>query len=289
MNLVYVKLSLVWYVGLSETLQRAASAYTMCGEAAEHRGNDIATITCNAGDKIEFITFASYGEPEGECGDYSIHGCHASNSETPTGNPTSHPIVAPRVDEEQADETTVVASASTAGVLVAAGGGSQMALQLQTLAMLHYLAIPHKPRSFSTANYLFRWFNFQVSFPMDVQLDEFCGDQEEEETSFAEPFIHESVPEKALHMAVNTGTAVLSVAALLALLSFVMWANGWTAPASLTFPRSHILLLQFSVSGLFQGCGFALAHATWQGMVLAFAIIGSVCFYMWRVVIALHR
>ncbi|KAK3272469.1 hypothetical protein CYMTET_19242 [Cymbomonas tetramitiformis] len=155
--------------------------------------------------------------------------------------------------------------------------------------MLHYLAIPHKPRSFSTANYLFRWFNFQVSFPMDVQLDEFCGDQEEEETSFAEPFIHESVPEKALHMAVNTGTAVLSVAALLALLSFVMWANGWTAPASLTFPRSHILLLQFSVSGLFQGCGFALAHATWQGMVLAFAIIGSVCFYMWRVVIALHR
>lgn len=49
----------------------------VCAVTAEQ---NVATLTCPAGQKISQILFASYGEPGGSCGSYSIGFCNAGDS-----------------------------------------------------------------------------------------------------------------------------------------------------------------------------------------------------------------
>jgi hypothetical protein len=55
----------------------------ICGTAAE---NGTITMTAPAGTVIDAIQFASYGTPNGACGNFTLGGCHASGSKTTVEN-----------------------------------------------------------------------------------------------------------------------------------------------------------------------------------------------------------
>lgn len=135
--------------------------------------------------------------------------------------------------------------------------------------MLNYLAIPNKPALFADVNQRLRWLNFQFGWPSESGKEGACSGGD---VDYKHPFIAETNEAYAWGAFVNTMAhlAILNGAAIPVQLFFRK--RGWRNPRTLTFPRCQIFLLQLSMSGASQGCGFVLAHsADWLKPLVALA------------------
>jgi len=66
----------------------AASQLVTCRVGVEE--NNVRRISCPSDLIISEIRFASYGNPEGSCGSYTVGSCHASNSINIVSNECLH-------------------------------------------------------------------------------------------------------------------------------------------------------------------------------------------------------